>query len=131
MARIPPTIDRRTLLIGAPCALAVPLGAAARVGADPAVVAYARAVAAEAAFFACADDGHAEYEALDAALAAADRRLEQVRAAGPDGVKAKLARLATRCAWEPERVLRTHGLVRSVVADVALLAGLAGPAGVR
>ena len=131
MAGHTPTIDRRTVLIGAPCALAVPLGAAARAGADPAVVASARAVAAVAAVFACADDGPPEDEALDAALVAADRRLEQVRAAGPDGVKAKLARLATRCAWEPERVLRTHGLVRSVVADVALLAGLAGPAGVR
>ena len=126
MAGIPPTIDRRALLIGAPCALAVPLGAAARVGADPAVVAYARAVAAEAAFFACADDGHPEYEALDAALVAADRRLEQVRAAGPDGVQAKLARLATRCAWEPERVIRTHGLARSIVADCVALVGWGG-----
>ena len=123
MAGIPPTIDRRTLLIGAPCALAVPLGAAARASVDPAVMAYARAVEAEAAFFACADDGHPEYEALDAALVAADRRLEQVRAAGPDGVQAKLARLATRCAWEPERVIRTHGLARSIVADCVALVG--------
>ena len=117
MARIPPTIDRRGLLIGAAYAVTQPR--AARAGVDPAVVAYGRAVRAEAAFFACPDDGHPDYPALQAALIAADRRLERTRADGPAGVEAKLARLATRCAWEPERAILECGLVPSIVADVS------------
>ena len=77
MARIPPTIDRRGLLVGAAYAATQPR--AARAGVDPAVVAYGRAVRAEA----------------------------------------KLARLATRCAWEPERAILECGLVPSIVADVS------------
>ena len=76
MAGIPPTIDRRGLLVGA--AYAVTHLRAARAGVDPAVVAY-----------------------------------------GPAGVEAKLARLATRCAWEPEEAIRACGLVPSIVADVS------------
>ena len=117
MAGIPPTIDRRGLLVGAAYAMTQPR--AARAGVDPAVVAYGRAVRAQAAFFACPDDGHPDYPALQAALIAADRRLEHTRAHGPAGVEAKLARLATRCAWEPERAILECGLVPSIVADVS------------
>ena len=85
---------------------------------DPALLAYARVLEADEATLAVeADEEDPVYRGLCDAYDRAEAAFAATRATSPDGVRAKLDRIAYRCQWEPERAFHDCPLVPSIIAD--------------
>ena len=85
---------------------------------DPALLAYARVLEADEATLAVeANEDDPVYRGLCDAHDRAETAFAATRATSPDGVRAKLDRIAYRCQWEPERAFHDCPLVPSIVAD--------------
>ena len=85
---------------------------------DPAVLAYARVLEADEATWAVeADEDDPVYRGLCDAYDRAEATFAATRATSPEGVRAKLDRIAYRCQWEPERAFHDCPLVPSIVDD--------------
>ena len=88
------------------------------VAGDPALLAYARVLEADEATLAVeADEDDPVYRGLCDAYDRAEAAFAATRATSPEGVRAKLDRIAYRCQWEPERAFHDCPLVPSIVDD--------------
>ena len=123
--------NRRQLLIGISVSTFLPLSTIhpepaeglspnGIVEADPALFAYGRLMEIEKVLLDVpADKDDSSYLSLVRTLEQTENRLVTSRALSPNGIHAKLDRMASICAWEPERAIRGCPLVHSVVANFA------------
>ena len=88
------------------------------IGEDPALLAYVRVLEADEATLAVeANEDDPVYRGLCDAYDRAEAAFAATRSTTPEGVRAKLDRIAYRCQWEPERAFHDCPLVPSIVAD--------------